>query len=344
MRDVAELAGVSQSTVSFIVNQRDAEIGISEETRARVLAAIESSGYRLNLAARGLRLQRFRTFGVVTDSIASSPFAGRTLLGAQDVAWENDHLLLMVNTGANRAIETSAVQSLIDRGVDGLLYAAERWREIELPRGFDSAPSVLVNCWYSGDRRVSAVVPCEVEGGRQAAAELILHGHRHLAFLGGTGTDPSTVEREQGFRQAMADARLPVQSRWVCPDGDYGIRSGYELAARLYRDGSSGPLPTGLVCGNDRMAVGAIVALLEQGLRVPADVSVIGYDDQESLAEAFVPALTTVSIPHYEMGRAAVEHLLRSALSQSAADSQAATIPVPGRLIRRSSVAAPPAR
>jgi LacI family transcriptional regulator len=338
MQDVADLAGVSQSTVSVVVNNRDAEIGISEETRARVLAVIEKIGYRPNLAARGLRLQRSRTFGLITDYIASSPFAGRTLLGAQEVAWTNDHLLLVVNTSSDPGIERSAVESLVDRGVDGLLYAAMSWREVELPPSFDTLPAVLVNCRSSSAKHVAAIVPCEVDGGRQATQELVSHGHRRIAFLGGFATDLATIEREQGFRQAMRSAGLPIDERWALT-GTYDMGSGYQLASEIYRM-DSGSAPTGLVCGNDRMAAGAILALRDCGLSVPADVSVVGYDDQEGLADQFTPALTTVSIPHYEMGRAGVERLLAML---SGGTNLPMVVPVPGRLIQRASVVAAPA-
>ncbi len=343
MHDVAHLAGVSQSTVSVVVNNREAEIGISPNTSARVMAAIEELGFRPNLAARGLRLQRSRTFGFITDHIASSPFGGRTVLGAQEAAWAEDHLLLMVNTTADARIEKSAIEALIDRGVDGLLYAAVSWGEVRLAASFRTLPSVLVNCWSPESDRLSAVVPREVQGGRQAAEELIARGHRRIAFLGGVVTDAASVERELGFREAMATAGVPVHEPWVLHDR-YDISAGYRLAAHLYQRSRRDTRPTGLVCGNDRMASGVISALSGLGLSVPADVSVVGYDDQEGLADQLTPALTTVSIPHYEMGRAAVEHLLAVVSTAAPGRPAPVTINVPGRLIRRGSVAAPPAR
>jgi LacI family transcriptional regulator len=336
MHDVARLAGVSQSTVSFVINHRDVEMGIAPGTRERVLAVIQDVGYRPNLAARGLRLQRSRTFGLVTDCIASSPFGGRTLLGAQELAWEHDHLLLVVNTSSDRSIEASAVEALIDRGVDGLLYAAMSWTEVSPPAPFRSIPNVLVNCW---DAASPAVVPCEVEGGRLAAEELIANGHRRIAFLGGTRSDPATTQREEGFRQAMKGAKLRVNESWV-KTGNYEISTGYALADEIFS--RRGEPPTGLMCGNDRMAVGAILALHQHGLSVPEDISVVGYDDQEGLANEFTPTLTTVSIPHYEMGRAGIEYLL--AVLRDPAGTHVERGPVaevPGRLIRRHSVSRP---
>ena len=335
MHDVARLAGVSQSTVSVVVNNREAKVGISGKTTARVLAAIEELGFRPNLAARGLRLQRSRTFGFITDHIASSPFAGRTVLGAQDAAWSQDHLLLVIDSNANPVVEKSAVEALIDRGVDGLLYAAVSWEEVDLDSSFGALPTMLVNCWPARSGQFPAVVPCEVDGGRAAAAELVRHGHRRIASIGGLRTDPASQEREVGFRQALAAGGLPVVERWMV-NGYFDMSSGYRLTAEMYGDPAA-DRPTGLVCGNDRLAAGAILALKDAGLSVPVDVSVVGYDDQEGLADQFTPTLTTVSIPHYEMGHAAVEHLLGMLRGETQPD----LIPVPGRLIRRNSVAGP---
>jgi LacI family transcriptional regulator len=339
MHDVARLAGVSQSTVSLVVNNRDADLGISPATRRRVLEVIREVGYRPNLAARGLRLQRSRTFGFVTDHIASSPFGGRTLLGAQELAWQNEHLLLVIDTSSDPTIEASAVETLIDHGVDGLLYAAVSWGEVSPPAALRSIPNVLVNCWAAPDAPSPAVVPCEVEGGRLAAGELIAHGHRHIAFLGGTLDDAATGQREEGFRDAMKHARLRINESWV-KKGNYAMNTGHALADEIFS--RRGMHPTGLVCGNDRMAAGAVLALHEHGLMVPRDVSVVGYDDQEGLADKFTPALTTVSIPHYEMGRAGVEYLLDVLHDPSIAREDGSVVrEVPGRLIRRRSVAHP---
>lgn len=332
MRDVGILAGVSQSTVSHVVNQTGK---IPEETEKRVREAIRELGYRPNETARNLRLSRSHTIGMVTDRIASSPFAGRVLRGAEEFAWERGYLLLLVDAKEDPSIESAAVDTLLARQVDGMLYAAMSWRGVDASAGFTKLPSLLVNAWPSGSRKIPAIVPAETEGGRLAASAVIEAGHRKIAFLGGPQDDPARIEREAGFRKAMAEAGLSVNERWVLA-GDYQIGTGHALTHELL---SSGEPPTAVVCGNDRMAVGAITAALELGLRVPEDLSVVGYDDQEDLADQIAPALTTVTIPHYEMGRTAVERLL-AALDSGRAPKGAT---IRGRLVRRNSVAAPAA-
>lgn len=333
MNEVARRAGVSQSTVSVIVNGRDGQVRIAEQTKARVLAVIEELGFRPNLAARNLRLQRTRTIGFVTDHIAASPFAGRIVLGAQDVALSHDHLLILVNTAGDRAVEDTAIEMLLDRQVDSLLYAAMSWRSVDLPAAFASVPSILVNCWSDGSRLPAdypAMAPVESAGETLAARAVLAEGHREIAFIGGPRDEVATVEREQGFRAALAAAGVPVREEWMCY-GEGEISDGHRTTVRLLDHARR---PTALVCWNDRLAAGALIAVLERGLSVPGDVSVVGYDDQEGLADQLSPALTTVSIPHYEMGRAAVAALMAALATGRAAEGRK----VPGTLIRRASL------
>ena len=363
MTDVARAAGVSQSTVSLVLNNRGRSMRISAQTEARVRAAMEELGFRPNLAARNLRLQRTRTIGLVTDFIASTPFAGRVVLGAQDEAWKDGHLLLLVNTDGNKQVEDVAVRALVDRQVDGLVYAAMDWRPVDLPASFTEVPSVLANCWDGaaaapyGSTRIRpgeqdrlerghpSVGPSEFYGGRLAAQAVVAAGHREIAFLGGPQHHPATVERESGFRQVLREARIPVRRGWVCYD-EHGIEAGYvgghieggfANAAKLL---DSGARPTAFLCWNDRVAVGAITAAMQRGLRVPEDLSVVGYDDDPELAAHFPPGLTTVLLPHYRMGQAAVAALL-TAIRTGEPPSPARQ--VAGELIVRASVAPPPA-
>lgn len=330
MHDVGRFAGVSQSTVSHVVNQTGK---IPAETEARVLEAIRVLGYRPNETARTLRLQRSRTLGMVTDQIASSPFAGRILLGAEQLAWERGYLMLVVDSKRDPKVEVAAADAFLAREVDGMLFAAQSWREVDVPPAFLRKPSLLVNAWPSPKNGIPAIVPDETGGGRLAAQELLDWGHRRIAFLGGPAGHPARMEREAGFRIALADAGVPVDESLVL-SGNWDITTGHQLTRHVL---GLPERPTALVCGNDRMAAGAVLAALELGLRVPQDVSVVGYDDQEELADTFSPGLTTVGIPHFDMGRAAVGSLLKAF---NTGDNPQGAV-VPGTLIRRESVAAP---
>ncbi len=329
MVDVARAAGVSQSTVSLVVNGRPGRVGAS--TRDRVLAVIDELGFRPNLTARGLRLSVTGTIGLVTDRIASSPFAGPIVSGAQALAWSHGYLLLVVNTDGDEAVQAAAVQALVDRRVDGLLYAAMAWQEVVLPATFDAVPSLLVNAWTADGH--PAVTPAEVEGGRLAAQAVVEVGHRAIALIGGVRGHAAAVQREQGFREHLAGAGIAVTEDWVST-GPWDIDSGYRRMLGLL-DGPE--RPTAVVCGNDLVAVGVITACRDRGLGVPAEVSVVGYDDQPILAAQYRPALTTVAIPHDALGRAAVTALV-AAIDTGERPRSAR---VGGVLVRRESVAPP---
>jgi LacI family transcriptional regulator len=304
LADVAALAGVARSTASYVINGvEDARVGV--ETRARVLAAVEELGYRPNAAARGLRTQRTHMFGFVSDDIATSPFAGETINGAQDVALAADHLLLIANTGGDDGVQRRAIEAMLDRRIDGLIVAAQSVHEIDVgPLRDVSAPCVLLNC-FGNEPRFAEVVPDDERGGSDAAELLLDAGHRRIAFINGEAGQHAAEARMRGFCSAL-------ERRGVTPDpallahGNWWPDSGYEHTHRLVELAEP---PTAIFCGNDRMAVGAFEALKERGLRIPGDVSVLGFDDME-LAGHLRPALSTLALPHYEMGRWACERLL----------------------------------
>lgn len=310
MADVARLARVSTTTVSFVVNDKIGE-KISEPTRQRVLAAVHELGYRPNRSAQNLRTRRTATIGFVIHEVADESALGPAISGAHDAAWRHGSRLIMVNTDRSPTVLRSAIEDLLDRQVDTIVVAVVGTRRVTLPDIVDHVPTVLVNCFTAGNAQ-PCVLPSEVAGGRAAAQLALDCGHTEISYLAGLPGAWATRARVRGYREALAAAGVdPRQQRLLL--GAYCADSGYDLTRQLI---ASGPLPTAILCGNDRMAVGALLALAEAGIRVPVDVSVIGYDDQIRLAAEVRPALTTVRLPYYDMGRWAAEHLLDSTLEQ----------------------------
>ena len=301
--DVARLAGVSPSTVSFVLNQTAGQT-ISDETRQRVLQAVAELDYRPNRAAQGLRRGRSSTIGFVNHDVDFGMFAASTIKGAQEASVRHGDLLLLVNTGGSNRQAAQLVGDLLDRQVDALIYTVSGTRSMVLPDGAGRVPTILANCFASGDP-VPAILPDEVNGGRDATQALLDLGHRDIAYLTGTARAWATTARLRGFREALRAAGLDPRDHVVIT-GNYQADSGYDLARDLLR---RTPRPTAVMCGNDRMAIGALLALLEAGIRVPEDVSVMGYDDQFQLAAEIHPALSTVRLPFHAMGRLAVEQL-----------------------------------
>nr|WP_300146608.1 LacI family DNA-binding transcriptional regulator [Propionicimonas sp.] len=329
MADVGRAAGVSPTTVSLVLNGRDTKI--SNATRERVLAAVQSLDYRPNRAAQGLRLGTTSTIGFLTDEIAIEPFSGPMIAGIHDLAWERRSLLLMVNTTRNPSRLRAAVEDLLDRRVDGLLFAAMGTRQVDFPSVPPSTPTLLVNA-FTADGRLPAILPDEIAGGRAAVEHVLSLGHRRIGFIAGREGAWATKMRIQGFREGLEAAGLDP-SRSPIHLGNYRIDSGYELTWTVMRGKKP---PTALLLGNDQMATGAYIALARLGLRIPDDVSVVGYDD-EPLAADLSPALTTVRIPFYEMGRIAAQHIL----DRTAGDLPS-RIYEPCTIIHRSSTNPPP--
>ncbi len=297
MRDVARLAGVSQSTVSLVVNE---DQRVSDDTRERVGKAIEQLGFRANKAARSLRGVSSQTLGFVTNQMATSPFAGQTILGAQEVAWADGHILLVVDAGDSQELAESAIRVLIDQDISGIIYAPMSAQSVTVPAALGHVPSIIVNGYPADASDFPRVEPNDFLGGQLAARALTDAGHRRILFLNGGVGAWTAVERERGFRTVMSEyGEGGIDFR--VDYGDFEISSGYARMRAFIDRGTW--MPTGVFAINDRVALGVLQALTEFGLKVPDDVSIVGYDDQPFLAAYLHPPLTTVLLPHHEMGR-----------------------------------------
>lgn len=332
--DVAEAAGVSTTTVSLVLNGRVTRI--PPETQDRVRRAAERVGYTPNSLARGLRTSRTRTIGLVSDQIATTPFAGRMIAGVQDVARAHGHLVILVDTGLDSDIESQAIRALSDQQVDGMIYATMWHRVVEAPAGLPSR-TVFLDCRPESGG-YAAVVPDDRSGGAAAVRELVAAGHRRIAYVDAHEPDhPIAADlRLEGYLEVLRDAGIEPDPALHVHGAisTVGGRSATERLLALPADRR----PTALFCFNDRMAAGAYVAAHQLGLEIPRDLSIVGYDDQQFVAAELHPPLTTVALPHYEMGRWAGEVVL------------GVRDPDPGSvhrmecpIVRRGSVAPPPA-
>lgn len=298
IKDVAVAAGVSATTVSHVLNDVP-YARISTETREKVKAAAVQLGYGPNRLAQALRTQRTGLLGLVSEDIATTPHAGRIILGADDAARARGYNLMIINTSASASNESrkSDVDALLERRVDGILYATMYHRILDVPGNLANVPAVLVDAVSSG-ATIAAVVPDEEAGARTAVTTLLAAGHTRIGFLNNTDDVPSTHGRLRGFRKALSEAGLDGDAAPV-HTGPSEVQGGYEAARRMLQ--LSDP-PTGIFCYNDRMAMGAYRAAAELGLAIPADLSIVGFDDQELIAGNLHPGLTTLALPHYEMG------------------------------------------
>lgn len=302
LREVAEAAGVSTATVSLVVNKKKSA-RIAEETRQRVKDAIRTLGYRPNAMAKTLVSGTSKFIGLVADGVATTPFAGQIIHGAQDEAWKHGYALLIANTEGNGELEQDAIKMMLEYKVRGILYSTWFHRQTEIPEPLREAEFVLVNC-FSDEPGTRAVVPDEVQGGRSATEILLRNGHRRIAFINATIPAPAKDGRLAGYREALEDAGVAFDPGLVMeayPDQEGGYAATAEL---LKRD------VTAVYCYNDRMAMGLYDGLRERGLSIPDDMAVVGFDNQEVIAAHLRPPLSTVSLPHYELGAAGVRTLL----------------------------------
>ena len=332
--DVAARAGVSVTTVSHVLNEVPGK-RVSDDTRERVRRAAAELGYAANGLARSLRLQRSQTLAVVSDEIATTPFAGRIILGAQEAAARHGWLLMLVNTGGDPAWEERQVAALKQRRVDGFLYATMYHRDVTVPEALSDVPTVLLNA-KTHDTSVSWVVPDEVQGGRAATQVLLAHGHRRIAFLNNVDDIPAARGRLEGYLAALAGAGIRAREDWL-HTGASDTNGGLAAARSVL---TSDERPTALFCFNDRMAMGAYHAAVEVGLRIPEDLSIVGFDNQEVVADGLRPGLTTLALPHREMGAWAVERLIRLCEQPMEGGPEQAALPCP--LVERASVSRPP--
>jgi len=301
MRQIAERAQVSIGTVSHVIN---GTARVRTKLRMRVQEAIRSLGFQPSALAQGLRLNRTKMLGMIIPDI-TNPFFPGVVRGAEDVAFRNSYRLVLCNTEpAKEALYVAELRSFRAAGLL-IIPAAGSDLRAELSSGTPATqPVVCVDrCpeGWTGD----AVVVDNEEGAYQAAKHLIRSGHRHLAVITGPALLANAIERLNGFKRALREARLSIASEFV-QEAAFDTRSGYQAAKRLLR---MLPRPTAIFACNDLMALGVLHALHELDLRCPEDVSLVGFDNLE-VCEYTNPALTSVYQSGYQMGAAAAGLLL----------------------------------
>ena len=333
IKDVAEHAGVSVTTVSHVLNDVPGK-RINAETRARVQASAAVLGYVPNRVARSLRTRRSQVLALISDEIATTPFAGLMILGAQEAASKRGWLLMLVNTGLDPAYEAREIQALLQRQVDGFLYATMYHREVELPDELAGLPVVLLDA-VSHDQSIPSVVPDEIGGGRTATEVLLASGHRRIAFLNNSDDIPASHGRLAGYRAALETAGAGYHESLVTYDASDSA-GGYRAAAAVLDRKAR---PTALFCFNDRMALGAYQAAAERGLRIPHRPVRRRLRQPRDHRRRIATGSDHGRIPHYEMGPWAVETLIGRSTTAPRTTTAHRRLPCP--LVTRASVAAP---
>ena len=332
--DVAAAAGVSVTTVSHALNGRGQ---VNAATRERVQRVAIELGYAPNRIATALRNRRSGIIGFVSDEIATTPYSGRVILGAQDAAAERGILLVMVDSNGDPEVEARQILALRAQQVDAIVYARMYHQTVSVPSAIGELSTVLVD---AVDRHSSSpsIVPDEVGIGRDGTAYLIAMGHRNIVHLTIDDRGPGHDGRIVGYREVMRANGLDPRIAWV--PGPADGRAGFD-ALRLAVSVSDSERPTAVFCFNDEMALGVYQSAREQGISVPGELSVMGVDDFTPIAAQLRPGLTTIALPHYEMGRWAIRTLADLIDGVEPSESH---VRMPAGLVVRDSVVAPSSR
>ncbi len=301
MRDVAERAGVSITTVSHVINETRL---VSDELRGRVLAAMQELGYQPNLLARGLRRGETHTIGMIVPDSAN-PFFAEVARGFEDASFEQGYSVILCNSDGDLDKELLYTNVLAEKQVDGILFVAAGVSTGHIRALQERRMPVVVVDREISDVSVDEVLTDNARGGWLATCHLVELGHRRIGCITGPSDVTPSAERVTGYRQALREAGIPVDEALVVK-GDFQYESGFQAARQLLSTDDS---LTAIFACNDLMAIGATRAALELGQQVPAGLSVVGFDDVR-LASFANPPLTTIAQPKYEMGVVAATMLL----------------------------------
>jgi len=304
IKDVARESGVNISTVSRALN---GSYGVNDQTREHVIAVAARLNYRPNRVARGLVTGRSHSLALVLSDIRN-PFFAEVARGAEDAARGGNCDLVLCNSDLNADKQMQYVQSLLEKRIDGILMNSVSMlsQEQQAQLVASGVPIVLLNRSAS-NRTFSTVCADNESGGALAAKYLFDLGHRKIAHLTGPRQHGNLTDRARGFVRALQTAAHPVQPTVL--HGKFNFGGGAELTRKLLDEH---PDITAIFAANDVMAFGVVRAALDRGLRIPEDLSLIGFDNIE-FSGIVHPPLTTIHQPKYEMGYAAVEILLRLA-------------------------------
>lgn len=307
MKDIASAAGVSQPTVSVILNGSKS-IKLADETRQRVLNVATKLGYQHRSA---LHINsRHRKIALLVNAMdMHDPFIN-AITAAQEAAWSADHLLVVFHYGESRELEEAFIQDIETGGFAGMIYARNMTQELDILPLTTEVPLVLLNCCLTTPQSaIPAVMPANFLGAYQMTRHLLEQGYRHIAMISGEPWAEPSIQREAGFRQALVNADLCPDEYAILP-GNWSVKQSYRQTVRLLKNN---PRPDAIFCASDFMALGCYQAIQSSNLRIPDDIAVAGYDNQ-IIASELTPALTTIDLPYDDMGKRAVDILLQQVL------------------------------
>ncbi|GAC13721.1 LacI family DNA-binding transcriptional regulator [Aliiglaciecola lipolytica] len=306
IKQVASHAGVSFKTVSRVVNN---DPTVKSANREKVLQSIQALGYRPNRAASLTRRKKSGIFGFIADDLLKVPYTFDLIRGAQQVAWENNKELMVLNVNEDRYTAEKAAQNLIEHRVEGIIYAAMYHHEVVLPDILQECPTILANC-FCKNPRFPSIVPDEIQAAETVTLSLIDAGYKKIAFMNLNELIIAAQDRKKGVinafnRRGVSLENLHIEPVFYGPAGQE-VSCSREVTAKIVHEFK----PDAIICGQDPIAVEAYFVLQSMGLQVGKDIGIASFDDWDTIPTLLQPALSTMALPHFEMGAWALEYLL----------------------------------
>ena len=300
IKDVAKMAGVSTTTVSHVINKTRF---VAQETESLVLQAIKDLNYSPSAVARSLKVNTTKSIGMIVTT-SEAPYFAEIIHAVEEHCYRQGYSLFLCNTQNNSEKIKNHLEMLAKKRVDGILVMCSEYLpdSLNLLHSFENIPMVVMD--WGPNVHTDIILDNSFDGGYLATKHLIENGHKYIGIIAGELTKTTAKTRYEGFIHAMKEAGLTVNPNWVM-EGFFEPEDGYECMNKIL---SQDNLPTAVFCCNDVMALGAISAIGEKGLRVPEDISIIGYDNIHA-SRFYSPPLTTVHQSKSRLGVQAVNLL-----------------------------------
>ena len=329
IKDVAKMAGVSTTTVSHVINKTRF---VAKETEEAVMQAIKSLKYSPSAVARSLKVNTTKSIGMIVTT-SESPYFAEIIHAVEDHCYRQGYSLFLCNTQNDPEKIKNHVEMLTKKRVDGLLVMCSEYTQhsLDVLSSFSSVPMVVMDWGPNTDTDI--IEDNSFTGGYLATKHLIDCGHKAIGLIAGELDKTTARTRYEGFVKAMNETNLPIHENWIM-EGFFEPEDGYECMNKILTQDN---LPTAVFCCNDVMALGAISAITEKSLRVPDDISIIGYDNIHS-SRFYAPPLTTIHQSKSRLGAQAVNLLFERIANKDNDNHEKHRIAIHPELVIRKSV------